>query len=207
MGGDMNPKKRDVLEIKYRVNGRKYEDKVEEGDTFTFKGVQGLEPSRPYLGFIPQIAPRSVEVRIVNQLPTTVLVYALDRYGRWLWQGEVASGRSYSDMGVVGQQWKVTDRTNQTLESVTLRSSGNVVTLGQPSGPARLRFENTYPSVLYVYKLDRWRQWQWVAQLDPGATYSVNGVYGETWIVIDRHGRTVRQFDVNPSNCHHRFGS
>jgi hypothetical protein len=207
MGGDMNPKKPDVLEIKYRVNGRKFEDKVEEGDTFTFQGLGGDVREKPYLGFIPQMAPRAAEVRIANQLSTTVLVYALDRYGRWMWQRELGSGRVFVDTGAVGQQWKVTDRTNRELESFTLRSSGNVVTLGQPAGPARIRFENTYPYVLFVYKLDRWRQWQWVAQLDPGASYSATGSYGETWIVIDRHGRTVRQFDVNPANCHQRFGS
>lgn len=212
MGGDMNPKKPDVLEIKYRVDGRKYEDKVEEGDTFTFKGIRGVEPERPYLGFIAPGAPRAAEIRISNQLDITVLVYALDRYGRWLWQGEVNSGRTFFDTGAVGQQWKVTDRVNREIRSFNLRSSGNNFTLGDPrhsdaSGPARIRFENRYPYVLYVYKLDRWRQWQWVAQLDPGASYSANGLHGETWIVIDRYGRTVRQFDVNPANCHQRFGS
>lgn len=211
MGGDMNPKKRDVLEVKYRVNGKKYEDKVKEGDTFTFKGIHGVEAERPYLGFIPQMAPRAAEIRISNQLDTTVLVYALDRYGRWMWQGELNSGRTFFDTGAVGQQWKVTDRVNREIRSFTLRSTGNNFTLGHsgsgPSGPARIRFENKYPYLLYVYKLDRWRQWQWVAQLDPGASYAANGQHGETWIVIDRHGRTVRQFEVNPSNCHHRFGS
>jgi hypothetical protein len=207
MGGDMNPRKADVLEIKYRVNGRKYEDKVEEGDTFTFRGIEGVEPSRPYLGFIPQIAPSAASVRIVNQLHATVLVYALDRYGRWMWQGELPSGRVFTDTGAVGQQWKVTDRTNQAIESFTLRSSGNTITLGRSSGPTRVSFVNSYPYVLYVYKLDRWRNWEWVARLDPGSSYAVNGIYGETWIVIDSHGRTVRQFDVGPSTCNHRFGS
>ncbi len=207
MGGDMNPKKPDVLEIEYRVGGRKYKDKVEEGDTFTFQGVSGIQPSRPYLGFIPQAAPSAADVRIVNQSQGTLLVYAVDRFGRWMWQGEVGSGRVFKDTGAVGQQWKVTDRVNQEIKSFTLRSGGSTVTLGEPAGPARVRFENNYPYLLYVYKLDRWRNWEWVARLDPGSAFSVNGIHGETWIVIDRHGRTVRQFDVSPSTCHHRFGS
>ncbi len=207
MGGKLNRKKDDVLEIEYRVNGKKFKDSVKDGRVFTFEGVSGVIPSRPYLGFIPQPVPTTASVRIVNQTPATVLVYGLDRYGRWVWMGDLASGRVFSDTGAVGQQWKVTDRLNQEIKSFTLRDGGTTVTLDAPAGPTRVRFENFNRYVLYVYKLDRWRNWEWVARLDPGATFSVNGISGETWIVIDGAGRTVRQFQVGPNTCHHRFGS
>jgi len=205
MGGDLNPRKRDLLTIKYRVDGRRYEDEVEEGDTFTFQGLSGVAASRPYLGFIPQLAPSAAPVRIVNQTPATMLIYALDRYGRWLWQGELQSGRVFTDTAAVGQQWRITNRANETVESFTVRSSGSTITLGQPTGPTRVRFDNSDRQLLFVYKLDRWRNWEWVARLDPGASLSVNGISGENWIVIDQAGRTVRQFAVGPSTCHQRF--
>lgn len=65
----------------------------------------------------------------------------------------------------------------------------------QPSR-TRIRFENGYSRVIYLYELDRWGAWGWKAQLDPGTNYSSAARAGERWIVTDRRGRILRQVTV-----------
>lgn len=63
-------------------------------------------------------------------------------------------------------------------------------------GDRRLRFENGYGRVVYLYELDRWGGWAWKAQLDVGAVYSVNGQPGDVWAVSDSKGRILKQVRV-----------
>lgn len=203
MGGDRNPGKTNYFYIDYYVRGQKYSDRIKEGDVFTFKGISGVVSDRPFLGIIQPPAPSVGTLRINNTTRSTVLVYAVDRYGRWGWEGELPGGRTFSATAAVGQQWRVTSRSNEELETFSIRPGLNSISVAPPrppvpAGPVRLRFDNSFRDVLYVYKLDRWNNWEWISRLDAGASYSVDGVSGENWVVIDRNGRTVRQFEVAP---------
>jgi hypothetical protein len=200
MGADPTPGEEKYLYIVYEVDGREYKDTVTEGKVFTFRGIHGVTAERPMLGFIPPSAPRTASVRISNQTRSTVLVYSLDRYGRWSWEGELPGGRELSTTAAVGQRWRVTSRNNEELESFTVRTSGNRFEIGPPP-PAM-----SYRGELYVYKLDRYNAWEWVARLATGASYTAPGRVGENWVVTDVNGRTVRQFVVTPGMSTVRCG-
>jgi hypothetical protein len=64
------------------------------------------------------------------------------------------------------------------------------------SGGTRIRFENGFPRVVYLYELNRWGAWTWKAQLDPGSNYSTEARAGENWAVTDRAGRPLQQVVV-----------
>jgi hypothetical protein len=70
---------------------------------------------------------------------------------------------------------------------------------GPATGTTRLRFENGYSRVVYLYELNRWGAWGWKAQLDAGSNYSTDARPGEKWAVTDRSGRLLQQVVV-PSN-------
>jgi|GEM_PF-4324745 len=67
-----------------------------------------------------------------------------------------------------------------------------------PSGGGgdRVRFENAYGRVIYLYELSRWGSWEWKAQLDPGAVYASPARPGDRWAVTDRAGRTLQTVTV-----------
>jgi hypothetical protein len=201
MGGDINPRQPDYLYIVYRANGQEYSDSVEEGRVFTFKGV-GAKAIAPTLGIIPPAAPRVGSLHLTNDLGRTVLVYAVDRQGSWVWQQELRAGEALRTEAAVGQQWKVTSRKNEPLASFVIKAGRNVVNvegdeITPPAAPARLSFENDHGTPLYVYKIDRFGAWNWVAKLESGGSYGANSQIGEQWIVTDTRGRILREVRVN----------
>ena len=212
MGCDPYPGQEKYLVVDYEVDGRRYRDTANDGDIFTFQGVPGLEKARPFLGFIPPAAPTVAPLRVTNQLGSTVLIYALDRYGRWQWEGELPPGQSYvRTAAAVGQSWKVTTRANEELQTVVIRAGGSVVTLAPPPPPvpagfAQLRFDNACHSEAYLYTLDRWGAWDWVAKLDSGASYSARARLGDTWVATTRTGQVLRQMQIGPGMSVVRLG-
>jgi hypothetical protein len=202
MGGDLNPQARDYLYIVYKANGQEYTDSVQEGGVFTFKGV-GARALAPTLGFIPPAAPRVASLQLTNEVRGTVLVYAIDRHGSWVWQQELRNGEAWRAEAAVGQRWKVTSRRNEPLASFVIKAGRNVVNVGgdqvaTPVTPARLTFENNHGAALSVYKIDRWGAWNWAAKLESGASYAANSPVDERWVVTDARGRILREVRVTP---------
>ena len=202
MGGDLNPRQPDYLYIVYKANGQEYTESVEEGNVFTFKGV-GARAVGPALGFIPPSAPRVAPLQVTNDSGRTVLIYAVNRQGSWVWQQELRAGEALRTEAAVGQQWKITSRTNEPLTSFNIKAGRNVVSVAGEEAPsrnvsARVTFQNKHGAPLYVYKLDRAGAWNWAAKLESAASYAANSHIGEQWVVTTSRGRVLREVRVTP---------
>lgn len=217
MGSDPNPGQKDYLFIVYEVNGREFTDTVDEGEVFTFKGVEGVDRDRGFLGIVPPAAPATAPLNVQNSSGRTALLYALDRHGRWIWVTEISEGKSYSTTGAIGQQWKVTNRAQETLREITIRSGRNDVQIisagdsGRPGGGGgyrpnppvgntiRVQFENGVYRRVYLYTASRWGAWEWQAQLETGDVFGANARVGEKWVVTDVRGRVLEEIIITPS--------
>ncbi|MBS0659016.1 MAG: hypothetical protein JSR82_12315 [Verrucomicrobia bacterium] len=60
-------------------------------------------------------------------------------------------------------------------------------------GRTELKFRNRTGQSLQVYALSRHGHWRWVTSLPPGARYSSPAAPGQSFIVTDEFGRTVKQ--------------
>lgn len=60
-------------------------------------------------------------------------------------------------------------------------------------GRTELKFRNRTGRDLQVYALSRHGNWRWVAALPPGARYNSPAAPGQSFIVTDEFGRTVKQ--------------
>ncbi|MEO7317827.1 MAG: hypothetical protein ABIZ56_02435 [Chthoniobacteraceae bacterium] len=201
LGAKQHRGKEDYLRVVYELDGRRYTIDGVEGQTFTFQGVRNPVPDglrdRPP-------SPTTAPIRITNNGPTQISAYSIDRYGAWRWQAEIPPGRTSTETGIVGYEWKLVNRAGDVLEKFTIRPQGNQVTLAaaprQPalsSGYASLRVENNTEAYVAVYALDQWKAWHWKGGLAPGSGYEANVPERETWVVTTATGRIVRQFETS----------
>lgn len=203
MGGTMNPRGDDYLYIEYIANGRDYKGSAADGGIFTFQGIAGVRPPINLPILRPPV-PTASPLRVVNRSGSLVRVYSVDRFGRWAWAENLASGSSFAAHAQVGQDWVVTDPRNQVLEQVRIRAGENTVILNPrfvapgPGQLGRVRFENTSRRSLYLYSLDRWGGWNWTASLEPFGAYETSTRPGEEWVATDRANRVVEQVRIAP---------
>lgn len=210
MGGDPTGPLPDYLFVVYEVNGREYTDTVADGKVFTFQGIPGLRPVQPPLNlpFLKPVAPVSAPLALVNRSGGPASAYTVDRYGRWVWAADLASGQTVSLRSKVGEQWILTDARGGVLARERI-SSGDNVLIAEVPGTGRggyrpggeeawVRFENPSYRSLYLYNLDPLGRWNWVATIEPGGGYSASTRVGETWIATDTGNRVVRTLTAPP---------
>lgn len=203
MGGNPNPGRNNFFYIEYEANGRSFQSSTDEGGIFTFQGIAGVRPP-PKLPILRPPAPSAAPLRVINRTGSDISVYAIDRYGRWAWAKDLTHGSNFTAHGQVGQDWVITDSRRQVLEQYRIRVGANTVTLHPrftppgPGAPSRVRFENANRDVLYLYNVDRWGGWNWMALLEPYGVYEAATRPGEEWIATDRANGLVKQIRIAP---------
>ncbi len=214
MGGDPSPRTADYLFIVYRVGGREFTDTVAEGGVFTFQGVPNVEPARPLLNlrFLPPATPLTAPLLVINRSGSNIQLYCVDRYGQWVWVGDMITGQTLTMSAQVRQEWLAVDPSSRTLARTRISRGDNTLWIDQPGiraplagyrgGEASVRFENTYYRPRYLYNLDSQGRWNWMATIESGGGYSASTEIGQTWIVTDTSNRVVRQITVAPGLSH-----
>lgn len=204
LGAKEHRDKQDYLRVVYDVDGRRCTTDGVEGKIFTFEGVRNPIPDRIFgLPGRPPL-PQTATVWITNAGSSQITAYNVDRHGAWRWQAEIPPGRTSTEVGVVGFDWVLADRSGAVVEKFTISPGGNRVTLSESRRPAfsngyaALRVENNTNAYVAVYALDRWKAWNWKGGLAPGSAYEANVQAGEAWVVTTGTGRIVRQFETYP---------
>ena len=203
MGGNPTGARDNYLYVEYNVDGRDFRGSAGDGSIFAFQGIAGVRPP-PNLPILRPPSPAAAPLRIANRSGAPVTVYSIDRYGGWAWADRIGPGDSFSTLSQVGQDWVITDARRQVLEQYRVRAGENTVTLYPrfaPVGldaPMRVRFENASRGSLYLYNLDRWGSWTWMAMLEPYGVYEAATRIGEEWVATDRGNSPVKQVRIAP---------
>ncbi|HYR57427.1 MAG TPA: hypothetical protein VEO95_02310, partial [Chthoniobacteraceae bacterium] len=160
------------------------------------------------LPFLRPAAPETAPLVVVNRGALSVHIYAVDRFGRWVWAANMSKGQTITLSGQLGQEWIAADDSNRVLARDRIARGDNVMWVNEageraPMGGFRgeeawVRFENTSYRPLYLYNLDSLGRWNWMATLEPGGGYSASTRVGETWIATDTANHVVRQTTVGP---------
>jgi hypothetical protein len=134
MGGDPSPRAADFLFIVYRVGSREFTDTVPEGKTFTFQGVPNVMPPRPMLNlpFLPPATPTAAPLLVINRSGAAVQLYCVDRYGQWVWVGDMVKDQTLTMRAQVGQEWIATDPAQRTLARARMTHADNTLWVNEP---------------------------------------------------------------------------
>lgn len=211
MGVDPTPRSGDFLVIDYRAGRQEFTDTVAEGKVFTFQGVANVERARSMwnLPFLPPATPQAAPLLVVNRTSENIHLYSVDRFGRWVWVGDMLKGQTLAMSACVGQEWIATDRGGRVLIRERVANKGNTLSVDELDVNAprnsfrgeetRVYFENAHYRPRYLYNLDPQGRWSWMATLEPSGTYTAATAIGETWIATDTANHVVRQITITPA--------